>query len=78
MLLIFCAVLTHAILLDQACAYCPIFPTAGLKPGPYLSPSVADHPLRPTKDHRLGGLLPHQQPNLAQAHLFMLFNLLSL
>ena len=38
------------------------------KPGPYLSPSVADHPLRTAKDHRLGRLLPYQQPNLAQAH----------
>jgi len=78
MLLIFCAVLTHAALLDRAYAYCPIFPTAGLKPGPCLSPSVADHPLRPTKDHRLGRLLPHQQPNLTKAHLFTLLNLLSL
>ena len=33
------------------------------KPGPYLSPSVADHPPRPTKDHRLGKLLPYQLPN---------------
>ena len=35
-----------------------------MKPGPCLSPSVADHPLRPAKDPRLGGLLPkHQLPN---------------
>jgi hypothetical protein len=39
------------------------------KPGPYLSPSVADHPLRSTKDHRLGRLLPYQLPNPTQAHL---------
>ena len=35
---------------------------------PCLSLNVADRPLRPAKDHRLGELLPHQQPNLAQAH----------
>ena len=60
---IFFAFLIHAILLDQAFAHCPIFLTAGLKPGPCLSSSVADHPLRPAKDHRLGRLLPHQRPN---------------
>jgi hypothetical protein len=60
---IFCAFLIHAALLDQAFAHCPRFPTAGCKPGPCLSPSVADRPLRPAKDHRLGRLLPHQQPN---------------
>ena len=38
-------------------------PLLAKKPGPYLSPSVADHPLRPTKDHRLGKLLPYQLPN---------------
>ena len=53
-------------------------PLLARKPGPCLSPSVADHPLRPTKDHGLGKLLPHQQPNLAQAHLLTLFNLLPL
>ena len=36
--------------------------------GPYLSPSVTGHPLRPVKDHRLGGPFPHQQSNLTQAH----------
>ena len=36
--------------------------------GPCLSPSVADHPLRPATDHRLGEPLPHQQTNRAQAH----------
>tara|TARA_B110000037_G_C16847851_1_gene394589 strand:+ start:116 stop:229 length:114 start_codon:yes stop_codon:yes gene_type:complete len=30
---------------------------------------VADHPLRPAKDHQLGELLPHQQLNPIQAHL---------
>jgi len=40
-----------------------------IKPGPYLSPSVADHPLRPAKDLRLGKLLSHQQPNPARANL---------
>ena len=37
--------------------------------GPFLSPSVAGRPLRPTKDLRLGRLLPYQLPNLAQAYL---------
>ena len=32
-----------------------------------LSPSLADHPLRPAKDRRLGEPLPHQQANHAQA-----------
>ncbi len=36
--------------------------------GPCLSPSVADHPLRPATDHRLGEPLPHQQANRTQAH----------
>jgi hypothetical protein len=27
------------------------------QPGPYFSSSVVDHPLRPTKDRRLGELL---------------------
>src|SRR3989344_4937518 len=35
--------------------------------GPCLSPSLADHPLRPATDHRLGELLPHQQANQTQA-----------
>ena len=34
--------------------------------GPCLSPSVADHPLRPATDHRLGEPLPHQQANRTQ------------
>ncbi|KAL5067668.1 hypothetical protein RYX36_018555 [Vicia faba] len=35
--------------------------------GPCLSPSVADHPLGPSTDHRLGKLLPHQLANQTQA-----------
>ena len=38
------------------------------EPGPCLSPSVADHPLRSTKDPRLGAPFPHQLSNLVQAH----------
>jgi hypothetical protein len=36
--------------------------------GPCLSPSVADHPLKPAKDLGLGRLLPYQLPNPTQAH----------
>tara|TARA_B100000674_G_C37241048_1_gene645732 strand:- start:265 stop:507 length:243 start_codon:yes stop_codon:yes gene_type:complete len=61
----FTPIIIHVALLDQAFAHCPIFLTAGKKPGPYLSPSVANHPLKLAKDHRLGRLLPHQQPNLS-------------
>ena len=32
-----------------------------------LSPSQADHPLRPANDRRLGEPLPHQQANHTQA-----------
>src|SRR5258708_14355656 len=35
--------------------------------GPCLSPSVADHPLRPATDHRLGRPLPHQLANPTRA-----------
>src|SRR5690625_1266343 len=35
---------------------------------PCLSPSVADHPLRPATDRRLGRPLPHQLANLTRAH----------
>ncbi|PHT46832.1 hypothetical protein CQW23_15990 [Capsicum baccatum] len=52
------------------------FPRPGLDPaqfrpesGPCLSPSVADHPLRPATDHRLGKLLPHQLSNQTRAPL---------
>ena len=68
--------ITHAILLDQAFAHCPKFPTAAsLEYGPYLSPIVADHSLKPAKDLWLGRLLPHQLPNPTQAH-FTAINLL--
>src|SRR5574340_1438243 len=33
-----------------------------------LNPSVADRPLRPATDRRLGRLLPHQPANRPQAH----------
>ena len=33
-----------------------------------LNPSVADHPLRPATDRRLGEPLPRQLANRAQAH----------
>jgi hypothetical protein len=36
--------------------------------GPFLSSSVADHSPKPTKDHRLGKLLPYQQSNPRQAN----------
>ena len=67
------AFFTHAVLLDQACAHCPIFPTAASRRslGPCLSPNVADHPLRPAIDRCLGELLPHQQANLTRAHLIV-------
>ena len=57
--------------LDQALAQCPIFFTAGSikKPGPCLSSSVADHPLGPAKNRRLGKPLPDQQPNSTKAYL---------
>ncbi len=37
--------------------------------GPCLSPSVADHPLKPAIDRRLGRPLPYQLANLTQTHL---------
>ena len=40
-----------------------------MESGPYLSPSVADHPLRSAKDLRLGQLLPNQLPNPTRAYL---------
>ena len=36
---------------------------ASQESGPCLSPSVADHPLRPATDRRLGRPLPHQLAN---------------
>src|SRR5258708_35931489 len=38
-----------------------------LESGPCLSPSVADHPLRPATDRRLGEPLPHQLANPTSA-----------
>src|ERR1700692_2327860 len=37
--------------------------------GPCLSPNVADHPLRPATDRRLGEPLPHQLANQTRADL---------
>ncbi len=37
--------------------------------GPYLSPNVSVHPLRPDTHHSLGGPLPRQLTNGPQAHL---------
>jgi len=66
------------ILLDQAFAHCPKFPTAGLikRLGPYLSTNVAVQSFNSAKDRSLGELLPHQQTNLKQAHLLAIINLL--
>ena len=36
---------------------------------------MAVRPLRPAKDHQLGELLPHQQPNPTKAHLKAAFSL---
>ena len=36
--------------------------------GPYLSPNVADHPLRPATRRRLGRPVPHQQTDRPRAH----------
>src|SRR5207302_9137557 len=38
-----------------------------LESGPCLSPSEADHPLRPATERRLGEPLPHQQANQTRA-----------
>ena len=37
--------------------------------GSCLSPSVADRPLRPANDRRLGEPLPHQLANRTRTHL---------
>ena len=64
------AVISHVILLGQAFAHCPIFPTAASnESGPCLSPGVVVHPLRPTKHHWLGNLLHYQLPNTIEAYL---------
>ena len=41
--------------------------------GPCLSPNVADHPLRPARDRRLGEPLPHLLANPSWAHLIATF-----
>ena len=64
------AFFTHAAWLHQACAHCAIFPTAASRRSldRVSVPSVADHPLKPAKDRRLGEPLPHQLANLTWAH----------
>ena len=37
--------------------------------GPYLSPNVAGHPLRPATERRLGTPLPYQLANQTRVHL---------
>ncbi len=70
------AFMTHIVLLDQAFAHCPKFPTADLKKfGPCLSPNVADHSFKPAKDPWLGFPLQNQLPNPTKAHLLTIYNL---
>ena len=38
--------------------------------GPYLSPNVAVHPLRPATDRRHGGPLPRHPANVTRAYPF--------
>ncbi|KAL3537697.1 hypothetical protein ACH5RR_001063 [Cinchona calisaya] len=45
----------------------PSFVEPCIESRPCLSPSVADHPLGPATDHRLGKLLPHQLANQTRA-----------
>jgi hypothetical protein len=61
----------HVVLLDQAFAHCPKFPTADpyKEFGPCLSPNVADHSSKSAKDHWLGPPLQDQLPNPTKAHL---------
>ena len=54
----------HAALLGQACAHCPIFPTAASR----RSLGRVSVPMWPT-DRRLGGPLPRQQANQTRGHL---------
>ncbi|KAJ4732767.1 hypothetical protein LUZ62_005248, partial [Rhynchospora pubera] len=59
----------HAALLRQAFAIAEnssLLPPVGVW-AVCLSPSVADHPLGPATDHRLGKLLPHQLANQTRA-----------
>ncbi|CAH2057160.1 unnamed protein product [Thlaspi arvense] len=54
----------------SAFAHCGKFPTAASRRSlgrVSVSPSVADHPLGPATDHRLGKLLPHQLANQTRA-----------
>ena len=44
-----------------------LLPTRGVAASGF-SPNVADHPLRPATDRRLGGPLPRQLANRTQAH----------
>ncbi len=62
------AFIIHAAWLDQACAHCPIFPTAASRRSlGRVSVSEAGHPLRPATDRRLGEPLPHQLANRTRA-----------
>ena len=65
------AVFTNLILLDQAFAHCPKFPTAAsqMELGPCLSPNVAVRSLKPATNHGLGKPLLHQLPNSTSHHL---------
>ncbi len=65
------AFVIHAASLRQTFVHCGIFLAAASRRsfGPYLSPNVGVHPLRPPTDRRLGGPLPPQLANQAQAHL---------
>ena len=66
----------HAAWLDQASAHCPIFLTAASRrsldrvsvPGPCLSSSVGDLPLRTPRHRRHGGPLPRHPANVTRAH----------
>ncbi len=63
------AFFTHAALLDQAFAHCPIFPTAASRRSlGRVSVPVWLFPLRPATDRCLGRPLPYQLANLTRAH----------
>ena len=62
------AFITHAAWLDQACAHCPIFPTAASRRSlGRVSVPVWLHSLRPATRLRLGRPLPHQLADATQA-----------
>ena len=65
------AFIPHAVLLRQAFRPLRKIPHCCLpqESGPCLSPSVADHSLKPAMDRRLGKPLPYQLANPIQAHL---------